>query len=391
MKKNKGRKKFVNLDITGPQQSNLKAAVEYETPLQSLEKKFPEIDYEIVEQIFEDCGRNLFLTQKKLEEMSIVEEANNIEYNENSSEGKSDEKYEDINAFVKFRYDDPFIDDNEKNKNTNQEFKKKKLLMINPDSVNMILSQQKKTSDAYESILSLTDGPPNNLVTNTPLNLIAEDNYLEEVVLDYYIDILLEFFPKHPRQELMEKICEFDFDIDMLILHLLDINDTELNELDNIDISVGFKDELLCNLYLRDELEYDTIQKNNNIQSAIEKEIKKNNVLKKACQGNLFNENDFPFLSEDIREDVLNSQKASDEYFLDKEIKDVKNSKIKEDLTKLVKNFPMIDEFEIKWVYFNFLDYHYTYKHLSNNSVKNINKKNLFDDKHYTLVKSTYH
>jgi hypothetical protein len=240
--------------------------------------------------------------------------------------------------------------------------------------VNQILSQQKKNIGDYESLLCLENTPTNNNSTN---NGSLADNYLEEVILDYYIDILYEFFPKHPRQELMERLCEYDFDIDRVILHFLEINDNELNELDNVEISLGIKEELLSNMYLRDEKEYDAI-KNHNIQVVIEKEIKKNNVLKKVCNDSKFSENEFPFLSDDIKEDVLNSQKASDEYFLDKEIKDIKSRQIREDLSKLVKNFPMIDEFEIKWVYFNFLDYHMTYKYLTT-SAKNIQKKNIFE------------
>jgi hypothetical protein len=380
MKKiNKGKKKFVDLDTTYQTHSNLKSAIDYETPMQTLEKNFSSIPYDIIEAIYEDSGRNLFMAQKKLEQLTLDEDKQEPFIGEEEYI-KNEQKYDDINAFVKFRYDDPFLED-EKNKTSNTELKKKKII-INPESVNHILSQQKKNMENYESILSLAE----NTLTDNGINGSISENYLEEVILDYYINILLEFFPKHPRQLLMEKLCEFDFDIDRLILHLLDINDNDLNELDSIEISSDFKDELVSNLYLRDEKEFDTI-KNHNLQSVIEKEIKKNNVLKKVCNTSMFNENEFPFLSEDIKEDVLNSQKASDEYFLDKEIKDIRSRQIREDLVKLVKNFPMIDEFEIKWIYFNFLDYHQTYKYLTS-SAKSIYKKNLFEAKYWDLGKT---
>jgi hypothetical protein len=387
MKKGKGKKKFVDIDEACVVKPNVKSAIEYETPLQTLEKNFPDLDYEIIETIYEDCGRNVFLAQKKLEQMTIVEEKVEMEGSELDHVPPNEQKYEDINSFVKFRYDDPFIDDGDKetgraNHGTDM---KKKMFMVSPENVNQILSQQKKNSDAYESVF-LIDNPVSGVCTNN--GTISED-YLEEVILDYYIDILVEFFPKHPRQQLMEKLCEFDFDIDRLILQLLDINDTDLNELDTTEISTGFKEELVSNMYLRDEKEFDTI-KTHNIQSVIEKEIKRNNVLKKVCNGGgIYNESEFPFLSEDIKEDVLNSQKASDEYFLDKEIKDIKSRQIREDLLKLVKNFPMLDEFEIKWVYFNFLDYHLTYKYLTN-SAKSIHKKNLFDSKEIEKSKNKF-
>ena len=43
----------------------------------------------------------------------------------------------------------------------------------------------------------------------------------------------------------------------------------------------------------------------------------------------------------------------------------IKYRKAKEDLKKLIKHFPLQDEFVIKWAYYQFLDYKETYKYLS--------------------------
>jgi DNA-nicking Smr family endonuclease len=371
MNKNKKTKnrRFVEFDSIKID-NKLKPAEEYETPLQTLERLFQTLSLDIIESIYEDNDRNYYITKSALEVITN----NEPESDNNNIAKEENDKVEDINQYVKFRFDDIFIDEPNSEIVKNKKTTKKNKLWINPDSINAILSQQKKNADSYDTVLTTSAN------ISTPVNKKEEHMYLEEMCIEYYIDIINEFFPKMNRTEIMEKICEFDLDIDKLILNLLDsheyITNEEFTKLESDQISNI--DELLSNFYLKNEHELETIKKQQTLQVQIEKEIKKNTMIEKMGGNVLLNENDFPFLSEDIKEDVLNSHKASDEYFLDKDIKDIKNRKIREDLMKLIKNFPFVDEYEIKWVYFNFLDYHLTYKHINSTTQKNT-KKEIFE------------
>jgi hypothetical protein len=90
----------------------------------------------------------------------------------------------------------------------------------------------------------------------------------------------------------------------------------------------------------------------------------------------LHSEKDFPFVSDEVKTNIISSYRISDEFFLDMEIKDIKTKSIREDLQRLVRNFPFTEEFEIKWVYYQFMDYHETYKYFS----KRGGKKDLFGE-----------
>jgi hypothetical protein len=407
MNKNKGKRgKFLELNLDqfsknkDPKKEELKNFQEIETELEILEKLFPNLEFDLVENIYEDNLRNFNKTKKLLEEMCQGEDSN-----QNECENSEKNEVVDINAFARFRYDDPFIDNSTNNiininEGENLEvIKKKKFLIVDCNNVNNILAQQKKDGNDYVSVFDTTNEinefsnnltpKINNKIQSTPIPTNMSNNYneyyLEQIMLEYYIDILIEFFPKYSRMEITEKICEYDYDIDKLILDLFqegeDLN-FDFAKFESSELDSQFKQEILSNFYPENHLQYDSIFQHN-LQSKIEKDIKKNNLYKNLSQNNkainLMNENDFPFLSDDVKEEVLNDLKISDEYFLDKDVKDIKNSKIKEELVKLIKNFPLKDEFEIKWVYFQFMDYYETYKYLNSkctNGGKNIKMPN---------------
>lgn len=83
----------------------------------------------------------------------------------------------------------------------------------------------------------------------------------------------------------MEKICEFDFDIDGLVISLLDINHEmkpgELNKLVNNEVSEDFCVDLFKNFYFEENADYEVL-KEHNLQVQIEQEIKKNLKLNSA-------------------------------------------------------------------------------------------------------------
>ena len=73
-------------------------------------------------------------------------------------------------------------------------------------------------------------------------------------------------------------------------------------------------------------------------------------------------------------------ENEEEEYFLDKPIKDIKTKGIREALKKLSKSFPLEEEFTIKWVYYQYMDYNSSYQHLSKkNGNKSSGLKNLIN------------
>lgn len=405
MKKKLNKKgKFINLDDYDHKEAKiqtyntmfqfnektLKSHDEYETPLQTLKRLFQNFSSDIIESVYEENNRTFITAKKFLEEMN----KNDEEYEQpqilknesipttNSINSKSEST--DIYEYTRFKYDgdDPFINDeniptNSITKNT-KDMKKKKYQI----DVNSILSNQKKGAGDYISVFS-------NLANeNTPTHKNStkfEEFYLEDLTLDYYCDILSEFFPDFSRLEMMQKICDFDFDIDKLVLFLFDEkNDLILNEdLCKLELAdVGSKEEILCNFYSNDAIKsvdgslthMEQTLFSHNLQNKIEKEIKKNNVTSKLNNWN--NEKDFPHLSDEVKSEIQRLNQVSDEFFIYTDIKDIKNKAIREDLLKLSKNFMFTDEFAIKWVYYQKMDYNETFKYF-----KSISKRrDIFDE-----------
>jgi len=153
-------------------------------------------------------------------------------------------------------------------------------------------SIQKKGSDQYQSVFDeniLIENLTNNLIINgnSNFNSVEHNNfpgefniyYFEELLLEYYIKVLSEFFPNLTSTEIMEKICEFDFDIDGLVISLLDVNNEttpgELNKLENNDISEDLNLDIFKNFYFEENADYEAF-KEHNLQLQIEQQIKKN-------------------------------------------------------------------------------------------------------------------
>ena len=264
----------------------------------------------------------------------------NNSINELTKQNSSDnpENNININDLIKFRYDDTFIssdeekkiknhknknnlknsydeknnininnfstNDNKKNKNSTYNqmedlFQKNPSNNLKPaDIVNTYLTAQKKNSNQYVSIFDENILKEKNL--DTPTGEIPVDfniYYLEELLLDQYIKVISEFFPNLTNTEIMENICEFDFDIDGLVLYLLDnnkiTNPTELNKLENSDLSSDFNEEIFKNFYFEENNEYEALIEHN-LQSTIEKEIQKNAANKSS--NNFINKKNTAFL-----------------------------------------------------------------------------------------------
>lgn len=168
---------------------------------------------------------------------------------------------------------------------------------LNPEEIiSNYFSVQKKNSDQYQSVFdenllkeslkslsSKNDNNENHFNAFTAGNPDAPGEldiyYFEELLLDYYIKVISEFFPNLTSTEIMEKICEFDFDIDGLVISLLDTNHEmkpgELNKLASNEVSEDSCVDLFKNFYFEENADYEVL-KEHNLQAQIEQEIKKN-------------------------------------------------------------------------------------------------------------------
>ncbi len=108
----------------------------------------------------------------------------------------------------------------------------------------------------------------------------------------------------------------------------------------------------------------ETISKHN-LQKQIENRIlSENNDKKNNIQNIKYDEVNFPSLCNKQTSSDKNFDNTLEEDFLDKDILKIKNGKIRNDLLNLKKLFPLIEEFTIKWVYYQFMDFKESKKYL---------------------------
>ena len=78
---------------------------------------------------------------------------------------------------------------------------------MNLNNVSSIINSQKKNSGDYVSVfenISNEVTPKNNSKYNTNNFLQSSGNYLEEMIIDYFVEVIIEFFPKFSRQSLLK-------------------------------------------------------------------------------------------------------------------------------------------------------------------------------------------
>ncbi len=348
------------------------------------------------------------LKKGKIKENKKKINSNNF-YNNNLSNYKTNEKNNKRYSYINNHEYNSKINKNEilkGGKNDKFEYcQKHSVKEVNPEQlITDYISLQKKNSDQYQSVfeedilketLSYKNKVNNFSFKGEIDNLPIDFNiyYFEELLLEYYIKIISGFFPNLSSTEIMEKICEFDFDIDNLVISLLDINHEtnpgELNKFANSQISEDSCLDIFKNIYFEDIADYECI-KEHNLQLQIEHEIKKNPIknsnqiiinnkevhlidLNSNNQKNYIKNNEdgiftgFFNLYEyflnffkkliKIQINIINFIFLEEEYFLDKQISEIKNKTIREDLKKLILAFPSADETDIKWVYYQYMDY----------------------------------
>jgi hypothetical protein len=361
---------------------NIKSHEEYETPLQTLVKLFPDLSYDLIQGIYEENDRTFVKAKIVMDE--LCKNPNEVDQDFTQTYANEEKQIAniDINSLTSFKIDDPFIENLPLNNTKNvSEFKKKKI-DLNKLNIDEIFPVQKKNSNEYVSVFSsLADE-----VTPKNENFGMKDEYyLESLTLDFYCDSLIEFFPNLSRIEIVQKICDNDFDIDKIIISIFEGSESsnfDYSQIECQDISKDFKEEVLSNFYSGDcisNVQLDLNHFNNtifnhNVQQLIEKKIKKENLTSKFPSN--YTEKDFPSLADKGNEDnISKTSSQEEEYFLDKDIKDIKTKCIREDLQKLSKIFAFTDDFVLKWVYYQYMDYGETYKYFK----KNATSKGIFD------------
>ena len=408
-KKGKNQKgKFIDIDSYNKSSNNktmennnkIKSGTEYKTPLEELELLFPSFSSDLIEDIYISNERNLTLTKNCLFEMQNNKENKtddliidiNKEYEIESYDNikpfkNQKKKMEDITNLANFKYennsDDINVKENkiENDNNINDNENEKKDIF---EENNANIKDDKKEKFEYISIFESDNNNNNDMNNNiTPMN---DDIIIEDYVMfDYYINTLNDIFPSYTREEITQKICDNDFDIDKTVLSFFENipNNNKLIDFENFQISNT--DEILSNFSTFNQYNDNNINIeamiDNNVQKEIEEAIKNKSKPNKIFTNY---EKECPLFTEDNKSqnNKVNNIKENEEeeYFLDKPIKDIKSKEIRDALKKLSKVFPLEDEFTIKWVYYQYMDYNASYQHLSKkNGNKSSNLKNLIN------------
>ena len=420
-KKGRGKKKFVELDLnkinnndnfskkqnndTFPKEEPKKKS-EFKSSLDKLIFLFPNFSSDLIKEVYEENENNYSRTKDMLRQLSeeefgnnnnnqnfinnenvnnnsdmIIEEniinQNNKDNNQNNIGKNNDSKNKnniDITHYAKFEV----VSNNEfekipetENKNNNSNKNENNI----KDNYN---NKIEKIKDNYSSLFNDEQYENNSNICNNNYKP-KEEITIEDYLFDQNIEFLSECFPNYSREQIIKKICDFNFDIDSVILDILKETHLYLTETedDYANIEITDKDEILSNFIPYDsdkQNEFDIEQfKENLVQKQIEEMIKKENNKK---HNNLYDD-------DDMRCDNIQDNKGegkNEEFFLYKRIDEIKTPKIKEDLKKLINHFPLEDEFNIKLVYYQYNDYNLSYQYFSNkDGNKVIGLKSLID------------
>ena len=425
-KKGRGkRKKFQDYDVYTKNQNNdtfSKYEIEdkeelknnnnnnFKSSLDKLIFLFPNFSSDLVKEMYEDNENNFSRTKDLLKRLSEEELAinqkdlnqdNNNEININNNENvinnmiiendNFEDNYKDNkekNNFQKNKIEDithlanfEIAESGEylENINDKKDINKNKIInSLKNDNEDYkdyknLLDKKEKNKNEYYSVFNEETNYNNNCNNNCPLR--------EEIVIDDYlfeenIKFLSEIFPFYTRDEIIAKLCDSNFDVDSLVLALLKEanSNTPQNDDDLANLDLTDKDEILSNFLTfengeQTDFDFDLFQENL-VQKEIEEIIKRDNIKKQN------NENNINFLEEN--EEIKGNE--TEEFFLNKKVDDIKTPKIKEDIKKLIKHFPLEEEFNIKLVYYQYMNYQMCYKYFSNkDDVKIVGLKSLLN------------
>lgn len=343
--------------------SKIKSGKEYQTPLESLVSLYPSLSSDTIEDIYIENNRNYFKTKEVLESLCQAEsprekfenfvDINEYKYeeNENKNNNNNNEKI-DLTKFAKFQIDSDIDINNNVNSSKNDNFEVDNDLMNDNNSSKN--EDKKKKPLEYKSVFEVNE----KIITPIPGG--DGEVIIDDFLLDDYVTLLCNIFPQYTRKEIMGKICEMDFDIDKVVLSFFDEcspSQEEYEKLENFEFTN--KEEILSNFssydaYNNNKIDIDAIEAHN-LQKEIEEDIKKHA------------KNNYEIAYGDFKKSLSDEK---EEYFLDKKINEIQTPEIRNNLTILSKQFPFEDEFTLKWVYYQYMDYNQSYNYLQSKNKK---------------------
>ena len=408
-KKFKNKKKFKDIDEIYVKPNNkILDGSEYKTDIENLKLLFPDFDEDTLYDIYNSKNRNLLLTKNAINEIlksdsnninenydnfinenydnfknenndNFINENNDKNYNKNSiNHKKKNKKYKGIDITNKSNFIVIGNDEDLKEKENPKEEKKELnsiFDLIKEEQHEIIEKKKKKDEFEYESIFydnnnnyNNYDNYNNNINEETPFDNyyfnIQNNECIDELMLNEYVNFLEEILVTKNREEITKAILDNDLDIDKTVLDYFEENFEKKEILSNFE-----KEQIICNFANFSEknefkeLNFDpNIIFKNNIQKEIEDKIKEEN-LNKVKQ--LEYEKNFPKISKENQSTPIKNSNDEESEILNKKISEINNPQYKKDLLKLCKNFPLIDEGEIKWTYYNYLDYSLSSQHLT--------------------------
>ena len=405
-KNNKGKKKLIDLDeyikiqnnescskqsnkekeknISNNNSNNNKQKLTFKNCLENLVFLFPNFSRDLIEDIYQENNENFSHTKDKLRELSELEMNENkinenkmqIEEEPQKEKKKKKKKYIDISEKTKFEIvdkNDPIDDDNENiHYMTDSEDEKENKKNNKNENIdyNKLIALKEKSGKEYLSKFDEDNFNFNNNIIINNNSLLKDEPMIDDYLFEQNINFLSDCFPLYKKEEIVQKICENNFDINGVVSNIL--NETYKNitkDGDNLK-NLESKDieEILTNFEKNEnDIDDDFLE----IQKAIEHSIKTENNNKK---NNIYDKEDFDLNKKE------NEIEENEEFFLNKNIDDIETPQIKNDLKKLVSQFPLEDVYNIKLVYYSYMDYKSTFEHFDNkDGTKNLKLKTLLN------------
>jgi len=408
-KKNKGKKKFIDYDEFIKKQNNAscskksnkekekiistnnnKQKLTFKNCLDKLVFLFPNFSRELIEDVFQENNENFSHTKDKLRELS-EEENNENKINENNMQieeepphiekKKKKKNFIDISENSKFEIVDKnepvdmdkdedihYMTDSEDEKEVH---KKEKNNKYENNDYNKLLSLKEKSGKEYLSKFE-EDNFNNNIIINNNSSL-KDEPMIDDYLFEQNIDFLCDCFSFYNKEDIVKKICDYNFDINEVVSNIL--NETyqnktkdgeNLKKLESKDI-----EEILTNFENFENFENDFDDDFLEIQRIIENTIKIENNNKK---NNIYDKDDCDMNKKG------NEIQENEEYFLNKNIDDIETPQIRNDLKKLISQFPSEEVYNIKLVYYSFMDYKSTFEHFDNkDGTKNLKLRTLIN------------
>ena len=376
---NKSCSKLDNQENNTNSKNNQKQKTSFKNPLEKLVFYFPNFSRDIVEDVYNENNQNysrskdalLKLSEEENNENKINDNEMQLEEEEHINKKKSGKKkkFKDISEYSNFNvvandedigeYDNEdihYISDDDKEKNMNNKNNEVKNEIINNENnieYDKLLSIKEKSGKEYSSVFD-NDYFNNNIIMNTPNSNIRNEPMIDDYLFDQNIDFLHNCFPEYKREEIIQKICDLNFDINNVVSNILneqyqhtpnDIENKNFLEEDEIEaILANYEDN-------EEEMVDDDFIK---FQKDIEDSIKIENINKK---NNIYTDEDY-----DMKKNVNdNKTPEEEEDFLSKKIDDIQTPKIRNDLKKIINNFPKEDEYTLKLFYLSSMDYKTTF------------------------------